>query len=264
MWEWRKENEIRPVVFRDPGTLDGEVVHLHLEHRLVQRLLSRFRSQGFTHHELSRACVCLTDRAVPQVLILGRLSIYGDRATRLHDEIVVVAADWLSPEARGKGKLRPLSETEKATALELVETSLANPRLRDVPPKLLTQFQVHAVQDVAELLPHLDQRAEELSARAAKKLSDRGQKEAKEMTQLLIEQRDRILEQEAKSKTTQLSFFNLKEQEQLGADIRHWQKRLAQIDRELDSEPQRIEHIYQVKASRIDPVGIVYLYPVSG
>jgi SNF2 family DNA or RNA helicase len=264
LWEWRKENEIRPVVFRDPGTLDGEVVHLHLEHRLVQRLLSRFRSQGFTHHELSRACVCLTDRAVPQVLILGRLSIYGDRATRLHDEIVVVAADWLSPEARGKGKLRPLSETEKATALELVETSLANPRLRDVPPKLLAQFQVHAVQDVAELLPHLKKRAEELSTRAAKKLLDRGQKEAKEMTQLLIEQRDRILEQEAKSKTTQLSLFNLKEQEQLGADIRHWQKRLAQIDRELDSEPQRIEGIYQVKASRIDPVGIVYLYPVSG
>jgi hypothetical protein len=227
-------------------------------------LLSRFRSQGFTHHELSRACVCLTDRAVPQVLILGRLSIYGDLATRLHDEIVVVAADWLSPEARGKGKLRPLSETEKATALELVETSLANPRLRDVPPKLLAQFQVHAVQDVTELLPHLDKRAEELSARAAKKLLDRGQKEAKEMTQLLIEQRDRILEQEAKSKTTQLSLFNLQEQEQLGADIRHWQKRLAQIDRELDSEPQRIEHIYQVKASRIDPVGIVYLYPVSG
>jgi hypothetical protein len=113
-------------------------------------------------------------------------------------------------------------------------------------------------------LPHLNKRAEELSTRAAKKLLDRGQKEAKEMTQLLIEQRDRILGQEAKSKTTQLSLFNLKEQEQLGADIRHWQKRLAQIDRELDSEPQRIEGIYQVKASRIDPVGIVYLYPVSG
>jgi hypothetical protein len=113
-------------------------------------------------------------------------------------------------------------------------------------------------------LPHLKKRAEELSTRAEKKLLDRGQKEAKEMTQLLIEQRDRILEQEAKSKTTQLSLFNLQEQEQLGADIRHWQKRLAQIDRELDSEPQRIESIYQVKASRIDPVGIVYLYPVSG
>ena len=27
--EWRSEAPIRPVVFRDPGNLDGEVVHLH-------------------------------------------------------------------------------------------------------------------------------------------------------------------------------------------------------------------------------------------
>jgi hypothetical protein len=263
LWEWRKESEIRPVVFRDPGTLDGEVVHLHLEHRLVQRLLSRFRSQGFTHHELSRACVCLTDRAVPQVLILGRLSLYGDRATRLHEEIIAVAADWLPPEARGKGKLRPLSETEKNTALELLETSLANPRLREVPPNLLTQFQTHAVRDVADLIPHLDKRAQELIARAAKKLVERGQKEAQEMTQLLIEQSQRILEQEVESKAIQLSLFNTEEQKQLGADLRHWQFRLAQIDRELATEPERIEQIYQVKATRLDPVGIVYLYPVS-
>ncbi|MDV3001112.1 MAG: RNA polymerase-associated protein RapA [Chroococcopsis gigantea SAG 12.99] len=45
-WEWRKEAPIRPVVFRDPGSLDGDVVHLHLEHRIVQRLLSRFLAQG--------------------------------------------------------------------------------------------------------------------------------------------------------------------------------------------------------------------------
>ena len=60
-WEWRKEAPIRPVVFRDPGSLDGDVVHLHLEHRIVQRLLSRFLAQGFLHDELTRACVCLTN-----------------------------------------------------------------------------------------------------------------------------------------------------------------------------------------------------------
>ncbi|MEH2362164.1 hypothetical protein [Nostoc sp.] len=75
-------------------TLDGDVVHLHLEHRVVQRLLGRFLSQGFTHHELTRACVCLTDEPLPKVLILGRLSLYGDRATRLHDEVIAVAAEW--------------------------------------------------------------------------------------------------------------------------------------------------------------------------
>lgn len=55
--DWRRENPVRPLIFSDPGRLNAEAVHLHLEHRLVQRLLSRFLSQGFLHHELSRACV---------------------------------------------------------------------------------------------------------------------------------------------------------------------------------------------------------------
>jgi hypothetical protein len=33
-WEWRRESALRPVVFDDPGTMTGEVVHLHLEHRV--------------------------------------------------------------------------------------------------------------------------------------------------------------------------------------------------------------------------------------
>ena len=48
--EWRRENPVRPVIFSDPGRLSAESVHLHLEHRLAQRLLSRFLSQGFLHH----------------------------------------------------------------------------------------------------------------------------------------------------------------------------------------------------------------------
>jgi hypothetical protein len=82
--------------------------------------------------------------------------------------------------------------------------------------------------------------------------------------ELLTEQRDRILEREAESRVMQLSLFNAEEQKQLGSDLRHWQLRLAQIDRELETEPQRIEEVYRVKADRLDPVGIVYLYPVSG
>ena len=57
IWEWRQEQPIRPVVFDDQGSLDAHAVHLHLEHRFVQRLLGRFRSQGFVHNDLSRACI---------------------------------------------------------------------------------------------------------------------------------------------------------------------------------------------------------------
>ena len=53
---WYAQCPIRPIVFEDPGVTpsanrnDGsrvEPVHMHLEHRISQRLLGRFQSQGF-------------------------------------------------------------------------------------------------------------------------------------------------------------------------------------------------------------------------
>ena len=109
-WQWRKENPIRPVVFADQGTLDAPTVHLHLEHRFVQRLLGRFRSQGFVHDDLARACIGITDDPVPRVILLGRLSLYGDGAARLHDEILAVAARWTDASIRSE-PLKPYAET---------------------------------------------------------------------------------------------------------------------------------------------------------
>jgi superfamily II DNA or RNA helicase len=262
LWDWRRETSIRPVVFRDPGTLDGEVVHLHLEHRLVQRLLGRFLSQGFTQDQLTRACVCLTRDAIPKVIILGRLSLYGDRAARLHDEILAVAAEWNNPESRGRGKLRPLSETEKTNVMDELETCLGDRLLRNVPDQLLDQFKAYVSQDVAELKGHLAKRADIISDRAIRELTKRGEQEAKAMQQLLTEQRDRILQQQ-NTEHHQLSLFNADEKRQLEADRRYWEIRVNQLTQEIDSEPERIKQSYQVKATRIEPVGVVYLWPTS-
>jgi hypothetical protein len=47
--EWRKKVPIRAIAFEPPRLPDGrdapEIVQVHLEHRLVRRLLSRFLSQ---------------------------------------------------------------------------------------------------------------------------------------------------------------------------------------------------------------------------
>lgn len=263
LWEWRNEAPIRPIVFRDPGSLDGEVVHLHLEHRVVQRLLGRFLSQGFLHDELTRACVCLTDDPVPKVLVLGRLSLYGDRAARLHDEIVAIAADWIDPDIRGRSKLKSLGEGDKNDVLALLEHSLATPRLREVPQGVKDQLKRSAARDVEELIPHLERRAVELTERATRKLMERGQKEADDMKTLLEEQRSRILKQQAATQQLQLSLFPTDEARQIEADRRHWSRRLEMLEQEMITEPNRIEQSYQVKASRVEPVGLVYLWAVS-
>jgi hypothetical protein len=92
-----------------------EVVQLHLEQRVVQRLLSRFSAQGFVQHDLSRACLAQSSDAVARVLLIGRLALYGPNAARLHEELVPITARWIDPAIR-KGELAPYSrEAEKLT-----------------------------------------------------------------------------------------------------------------------------------------------------
>ena len=51
---------------------------------------------------------------------------------------------------------------------------------------------------------------------------------------------------------------------QLAADQRHWARRLETIEAELNSEPERIVDSYRVVTHRLEPAGLVYLWPISG
>jgi len=134
-WEWRKENPIRPIVFSDPGSLDATTVHLHLEHRFVQRLLARFKSQGFVHHDLARACIGVTDDPIARVILLGRLSLYGDRAARLHDEVLAVAARWVDVDIR-KGSLKLYADATLEKTLDLLESTMSDGAQRQLPSEV--------------------------------------------------------------------------------------------------------------------------------
>ena len=121
--EWRREAPIRPVVFEDAGVLTDETVHLHLEQRMAQRLLARFRAQGFVHHDLSRACLVQAADSIPRVILLGRLCLYGRRAERLHEILTPVAARWIEP-SRRTGPLRAYAGEAEARTLERLESAL--------------------------------------------------------------------------------------------------------------------------------------------
>ena len=264
-WDWRREAPIRPIVFRDPRSLDGEVVHLHLEHRVVQRLLGRFLSQGFVHDELSRACVLRTDDPEPKLLVLGRLSLYGPRAARLHDEVLAVAADWVDPDLRGRKKLAALGVAGKDEVLAQLERALATPRLRDVPAGTAARLRGHAARDVAELLPVLEARARERIASAEKQLHRRGELEAAALAGVITGQQDRIRRKIAEHDADQLGldFRDEHERRQIAADRRYWDNRLPQLAVEVERAPAAIRRSYGVQAVRVEPVGLVYLWPVS-
>ena len=93
-----------------------------------------------------------------------------------------------------------------------------------------------------------------------------GAKEAAEMRSLLESQRGRIEQRRGEvEENRQLTLgFDNDDLRQLEADKRHWPKRLAALAREMETEPERVRSTYAVKASRIEPAGLIYLWPVSG
>ncbi|MFO0760046.1 MAG: DISARM system SNF2-like helicase DrmD [Byssovorax sp.] len=265
--EWRRTAPLRPVVFRDPGDIDGKVVHLHLEHRFVQRLLGRFLAQGFALHDLARACVGHTSDPIPRVLLLGRLSLYGDHASRLHDEVVAVAARWIDPKTR-KGSLKPYAGEAQEKSWEILLESISLGRRARVAEEVEKNVLASAQQDVSDLLPHLTARCELLAGKARAKLDERGSREAKEMVEILEGQRARIERELSKLEDPQQTFtykdYDPDETEQLRDNARYWRRRLEAIPKELGTEPARIQKSYAVRAQRIEPVGIAYLWPVTG
>src|SRR5205814_2072816 len=73
----------------------------------------------------------------PRVILLGRLSLYGRRAERLHEELVPVAARWVERAKRTEPLKRYAAEAETKT-LELLEKSLDDKGL-SVPDDTITR-----------------------------------------------------------------------------------------------------------------------------
>jgi hypothetical protein len=261
--EWRREAPIRPVVFEDAGVLTEDTVHLHLEQRVAQRLLARFRSQGFIHHDLSRACLAQATDSIPRVVLLGRLSLYGANAERLHEEIVPVTARWVEPSQR-KGPLQAYAREAEAKTLELLDRAMVGAMTHAPGQPVQQRLLSTAARDIEEMLPRLAPRAEEVARISRDMLRARGDREEKDLRETLERQRARVKEELAKYEREfkQLTLdFGDEEKRQLESDMRSWRIRLQQFDRDLEREPQRIRQFYEVKAQRIEPVGLVYLWP---
>lgn len=256
-------NELLPVTFDALEMADDNVIQLHLEHKLVKRLLGRFLSQGFLHHDLSRACLVQAEDAVARVGLLGRLSVYGKGALRLHEEIIAITARWSPPDKRGTERLKPYASESEEKTLAQLEESLLPERIAQASKDQMTQCQSGMDRDIAELLPLLEARAMEKLERVKSLLSQRGEREAMAMKGLLEEQRKRVekTRREKDANFAQLEFDNDDERRQWQTDRKYWDKWLAEAESKLSSEPESIREFYAAASFRVEPVGLVYLMP---
>lgn len=263
-FHWRRESSLRPVVFESPDGIDDDVVQLHLSHRIAQRLLGRFMSQGFVYHDLSRACLAQTADAIPRVILVGRLSMYGPGAVRLHEELLTVTARWSDPTTR-RGKLAPYAREAETKTVELLEQALSPNNRGKVSETVAERLQKSIARDINELLPHLESRGKDARNEAAGQLTKRGTTEAESIRKVLEDQKRRVETELGRSTSTQLVLeFSDLEKRQLESNRRYWQRWLQKVDSDLLVEPDRVRDFYKVSSFRMEPIGLAYLWPVTG
>src|SRR6185436_4814665 len=258
--EWRKR-PLQPVVFKPLDRIGEDRVHLHLEHPVVQRLLSRFLSQGYSAHDLSRVTIVPNGHdGLVRVIAFGRISLFGPGATRLHDEVLSVAAQWL--ESRGEGHLRPFADQADRRAITTLEELLTEAdKLEPIPAHIQKRVLESAVADFAALWPAVKAEAEAKAHEAKQKLTLRGEQEAQALRRIIESQRQRI--QQAQQLTLNFDNPSTDEVEQLKSERKHMKDRLEAIAHELESEPAELKALYEVALQRLEPVGLVYLWPTT-
>lgn len=259
-YEWRDQPPL-PIVFKPPAEMTSDLVHLHLAHPFVQRILTRFLAQGYAANDLSRVTVVANDKdALTRVIAFGRLTLYGYGASRLHEQIIAVAARWLE----GGGKLQPFAEEADRKAVEQLETLLAQSPTLAVSDTVRKKLRDAAPSDFSTLWPHVKAEAEARRVDALQKLETRGAKEAGLLRQILERQREAI--KRRITDKTQLDLFadtDKRELKQYEDDLKHMERRLDEMAKELDTQPQAVQRSYEVTLDRLEPVGLVYLWPTN-
>ncbi len=220
-----------------------------------------FSVQGF-QSKLSRVSVIYGPGAQPRVVLMGRLAVFGAGAARLHEEVIPVTAIWTEAE-RDRKPLRPLGDSGEEKTLNQLEAALRD--AREAPGAAVARIQALVAKDIAELVPTLEKIAADRLKTVEGQLEKRGEEEARSLSTLLEQQQSRIAKAAKEFDPNQLTLDLVpEERREREADRRHWQGRLTRLERDLREEPRRLRSSYQVRAHRLEPVGLVYLWPVSG
>jgi len=261
-----KRMAVKPVAFEAAHKLDADTVQLHLGHPLVKRLLARFKAQGFARHELNQiTAIASPDDRARRVLLFGHLVLFGPRASRLHEEVLAVAARWTDD-----GPPQRYARDAERTALTKFDALIGADPDGIRSPDVRGLLQLRAPRDLDALLAALKARAAEAETTALELLKKRADDEAEAMVTLIDRQEKAILrairegtELKERAKQQRLAFMdgNKEEIAQFERDLVHMSRRLDAISQERRDEPAAIRASYEVTLQRFTPIGLVYLWP---
>ena len=261
--DWRAKDPL-PVLFEPPPKLNSAAAQLHLSHPFVQRILSRFLSQGYSAHDLNRVTIVRSSDRLVRVIAFGRLSLFGRGASRLHDQLVSVAARWVETSDE---PLKPFAEAADRRATESLEQVLAeSPTLKGVSDSVREKVSAAAPQLFEQLWSHVTAEADARAQEALLDLERRGLEEADQLREIILRQRNAIrseLNLDAPTLPFEEAELTRGQLRQIEDDRKHMQRRLDAIGREMEEEPEDLKSLYEVSLRRLQPVGLVVLWPKS-
>jgi superfamily II DNA or RNA helicase len=257
-FEWRQKAPL-PVTFHPLASLSENAEQLHLAHPLVKRILDRFLAQGFGAHDLTRVtAVVAPGESVIRVVAFARLTLFGVGAVRLHDQLVPIAAAW----SGDASTVKPYKDrVTAASAIVSTERLLAG-SARAPNATICTHIQSNTDALFRALWPALEAEADALGVEARQGLLERARREADELRVLLVRQQTAI--DKADTRLRQTDLYDIKDKvqkRQVDLDLKHLAERRAEAASELESEPAAIRSLYEVRMSRLTPVGLVVAWP---
>lgn len=263
--EWRATTTFRPIVFHDNEKSSEDSVHLHLEHRLVKRLLNKFSAQGFVKDGLSRVCVIPCNVIRPRAVLLTRLLFFSKNgAGRLHEEIIPISAEWKTKKDRSSG-LIIFNEKGEETSIKYLQKALLQDEFNKVDIEVIKKY---VVEDFEELSKEIKDRIADRWVDVASKLKLRAEEEASTLKKLLEDQANRIRRDLDEPEMMQLGFnfeeLKPREKQQVELDKKAKQEKLERLKVEIKEEPEKVKKIYEFHDPRVEKIGMVYLWPEGG
>lgn len=248
--------EIRPITF-DEAVSKGrdDVVLVHLNHRLPQMCLRLLRAEVWAEKGRSKL-QRVTARVVPNdvldtpaVIAHARLVVIGGDSYRLHEEIIA-AGGFIKDQKWGSRLNVGQTESAVAGATAKEPSAAVKTKLLELYPSL-----------TASLASALEARMKQMVDGLQKKLADRAEKEAKDITSILTELKKSIEAELKDPAYIQPTLFDDPEQERFERNKDAMRARAKEIPEEIKRETAAIRARFADPQARMFPVAVTFLVP---
>ena len=201
LWEWRRTSPIRAVVFEDPGTSTTTSSTCTWSNAWFSGCSAVSRAQGSCITTCRGPAWPRRPTAIPRVILLGRLCLYGDGAARLHEELIPVTARWSIPRsARARCPRTP--RTPKRRRWPCSKTRCSRRKAFQLTPEVISATSASRARRHPANCCRTWRRAARNTPRRREETAARGEAEAKAMREILETQQKHIIATEKLARQT--------------------------------------------------------------